>query len=144
MLKKIVEKYYQFGFKKVLGEYRNYSKDEKAYCWFVINNKTLNNIIQISPNDKLSNFRLFRFQKSMLLFLLLTILISYFFDGKIFFVSIFLIIFFVSIVFDKQDIYLQQQFENINDEIEKAIKEFEKKQRACSLYISNTKGEKND
>ena len=43
----------------------------------------------------------------------------------------------VQIVSDKQDLYLQQKFENINDEIEK-------KQRARNLNISNTKGEKND
>ncbi len=41
----------------------------------------------------------------------------------------------VQIVSDKQDIYLQQKFENINDEIEKEIKEIEKKHRACNLYL---------
>ena len=40
---------------------------------------------------------------------------SYFLDGKIFFVSIFLIMLVVQIVSDKQDLYLQQKFENIND-----------------------------
>lgn len=30
MIKKIIDKYYQFGFKKVIGEYKNYSKDENS------------------------------------------------------------------------------------------------------------------
>ena len=66
----------------------------------------------------------------MFLFLLLIILISYFLDGKIFFVSIFLIMLVVQIVSDKQDLYLQQQFENINDEIEKPSRKLEAKKRS--------------
>ncbi|KLE02037.1 hypothetical protein N5U17_11330 [Aliarcobacter butzleri] len=130
MLKKLMEKYYQFGFKKVLDEYKNYSKDEKAYAWFVINQKTLKNFLLIAPNNKLSNFRLFRIWKIMIIFLLLIILISYFLDGKIFFVSIFLIMFVVQIVSDKQDLYLQRRFKNIDDELEK-------KHRACNLYLKD-------
>ncbi len=45
MFKKIMKKYYEFGFKKVIGEYKNYSKDEKAYVWFAINKKTFDNVL---------------------------------------------------------------------------------------------------
>ena len=137
MFKKIMKKYYEFGFKKVIGEYKNYSKDEKAYVWFAINKKTFDNVLLVAPNYKLSNFRFFRLLKSMFLFLLLIILMSYFLDGKIFFVSIFLIMLDVQNVSNKQDLNLQQQFENINEKKKK-------KQRARNLNISNTKGEKND
>lgn len=130
MFKKIMKKYYEFGFKKVIGEYKNYSKDEKAYVWFAINKKTFDNVLLVAPNYKLSNFRFFRLWKSMFLFLLLIILISYFLDGKIFFVSIFLIMLVVQIVSDKQDLYLQQKFENINDEIEKPSRKLEAKKRS--------------
>lgn len=132
MFKKIMKKYYEFGFKKVIGEYKNYSKDEKAYVWFAINKKTFDNVLLVAPNYKLSNFRFFRLLKSMFLFLLLIILMSYFLDGKIFFVSIFLIMLVVQIVSDKQDLYLQQKFENINDEIEKPSRKLEAKKRAAN------------
>ena len=74
MFKKIMKKYYEFGFKKVIGEYKNYSKDEKAYVWFAINKKTFDNVLLVAPNYKLSNFRFFRLLKSMFLFLLLIFL----------------------------------------------------------------------
>lgn len=135
MFKKIMKKYYEFGFKKVIGEYENYSKDEKAYVWFAINKKTFDNVLLVAPNYKLSNFRFFRLLKSMFLFLLLIILMSYFLDGKIFFVSIFLIMLVVQIVSDKQDLYLRQKFENINDEIEKPSRKLEAKKRAANLYM---------
>ena len=131
MFKKIMKKYYEFGFKKVIGEYKNYSKDEKAYVWFAINKKTFDNVLLVAPNYKLSNFRFFRLLKSMFLFLLLIILMSYFLDGKIFFVSIFLIMLVVQIVSDKQDLYLRQKFENINDEIEKPSRKLETKKKSC-------------
>ncbi len=131
MFKKIMKKYYEFGFKKVIGEYKNYSKDEKAYVWFAINKKTFDNVLLVAPNYKLSNFRFFRLLKSMFLFLLLIILMSYFLDGKIFFVSIFLIMLVVQIVSDKQDLYLRQKFENINDEIEKPSRKLEAKKKSC-------------
>ncbi len=69
----------------------------------------------------------------MFLFLLLIILMSYFLDGKIFFVSIFLIMLVVQIVSDKQDLYLQQKFENINDEIEKPSRKLEAKKKELKM-----------
>ena len=95
------------------------------------NKKIFDNVLLVAPNYKLSNFRFFRLLKSMFLFLLLIILMSYFLDGKIFFVSIFLIMLVVQIVSDKQDLYLRQKFENINDEIEKPSRKLEAKKKSC-------------
>ena len=128
MLKKIMEKYYQFGFKKILDEYKNYSKDEKNYILFVVSNQKATNAEPITNNHTLLNFRFFRILKSFILPLLTLNLPSYFFNEKIYFFSNVLCLVLITLLPIKQDIYLQRRFKNIDDE-------FEKKQRACNLYL---------
>ena len=128
MLKKIMENYYQFGFKKVLDEYKNYSKDEKNYILFVVSNQKATNAEPITNNRTLLNFRFFRILKSFILPLLTLNLPSYFFNEKIYFFSNVLCLVLITLLSIKQDIYLQRRFKNIDDE-------FEKKQRACNLYL---------
>ena len=128
MLKKLMEKYYQFGFKKVLDEYKNYSKDEKNYILFVVSNQKATNAEPITNNRTLLNFRFFRILKSFILPLLTLNLPSYFFNEKIYFFSNVLCLVLITLLSIKQDIYLQRRFKNIDDE-------FEKKQRACNLYL---------
>ncbi|MFW3425915.1 hypothetical protein ACN9KI_03450 [Aliarcobacter butzleri] len=128
MLKKIMEKYYQFGFKKILDEYKNYSKDEKDYILFVVSNKRAINTEPITNNRTLLDFRFFRILKSFILPLLTLNLPSYFFNEKIYFFSNVLCLVLIILLSIKQDIYLQRRFKNIDDE-------FEKKQRACNLYL---------
>ena len=128
MLKKLMEKYYQFGFKKVLDEYKNYSKDEKNYILFVVSNQKATNAEPITNNRTLLNFRFFRNLKSFILPLLTLNLPSYFFNEKIYFFSNVLCLVLITLLSIKQDIYLQRRFKNIDDE-------FEKKHRACNLYL---------
>ncbi|MCG3655402.1 hypothetical protein L5F23_01635 [Aliarcobacter butzleri] len=128
MLKKIMEKYYQFGFKKILDEYKNYSKDEKDYILFVVSNKRAINTEPITNNRTLLNFRFFRILKSFILPLLTLNLPSYFFNEKIYFFSNVLCLVLIILLSIKQDIYLQRRFKNIDDELEK-------KHRACNLYL---------
>ncbi|MCG3684443.1 hypothetical protein [Aliarcobacter butzleri] len=135
MLKKIMEKYYQFGFKKIIDEYKNYSKDEKDYILFVVNNKKAINTEPVTNNRTLLDFRFFRILKSFILLLLALYWSNYFFNGKIYLFSNVLCLILITLLSIKQDIYLQRRFKSIDDEIEKANKEFEEKQRACNLYL---------
>ena len=130
MLKKLMEKYYQFGFKKVLDEYKNYSKDEKNYILFVVSNQKATNAEPITNNRTLLNFRFFRILKSFILPLLTLNLPSYFFNEKIYFFSNVLCLVLITLLSIKQDIYLQRRFKNIDDELEK-------KHRACNLYLKD-------
>lgn len=107
MLKKIMENYYQFGFKKVLDEYKNYSKDEKNYILFVVSNQKATNAEPITNNRTLLNFRFFRILKSFILPLLTLNLPSYFFNEKIYFFSNVLCLVLITLLSIKQDIYLQ-------------------------------------
>lgn len=137
MLKKIMEKYYQFGFKKIIDEYKNYSKDEKDYILFVVNNKKAINTEPVTNNRTLLDFRFFRILKSFILLLLALYWSNYFFNGKIYLFSNVLCLILITLLSIKQDIYLQRRFKSIDDEVEKANKEFEEKQRACNLYLKD-------